>query len=135
MAQTPKDAVWRRGKITLNRYRPQTETLNQILPRAIDEILAISSATHINLNGFCLGGVISNCYLGLNPDAPVKNYIAIVTPVDFDQGGLFKVWLGHDEFPVDLIVEHFGGIPPPLMASGLKCCGQLGMRQHTPAYG
>jgi hypothetical protein len=31
--------------------------------------------------------------------------MAIVTPVDFDRGGLFKVWLGHDEFPVALIVE------------------------------
>jgi polyhydroxyalkanoate synthase len=179
MAQTPKDTVWRRGKITLNRYRPQTDSLHplpylmvpwlgisrpyildmlpghsmveylvqqghdlymldwgeiaeedkdlgledvvfKILPRAIDEILALSGADHINLNGFCLGGVISNCYLALHPDAPVKNYISIVTPVDFDQGGLFKVWLGHDEFPVDLIVEHFGGIPPHLMGVGFK---------------
>jgi polyhydroxyalkanoate synthase len=179
MGQTPKDVVWRRGKITLYRYHPQAEPCHphpyfmvpwlgisrpyildmlpghsmieylvqqghdvylldwgeiaeedkelgleeivfKILPRAIDEILELSGSDQLNLNGFCLGGVITNCYLGLTPDAPVKNYISIVTPVDFDQGGLFKVWLGHDEFPVDLIVERFGGIPPHLMGVGFK---------------
>jgi polyhydroxyalkanoate synthase len=188
MGQTPRDLVWRRGKITLHRYQPQTATLNpypylivpwlgisrpyildmlpghsmveylvqqghdvymldwgeiaeedkdlgieeivyKILPRAIDEILDLSHAAQINLNGFCLGGVITNCYLGLNPDAPVKNYIAIVTPVDFDQGGLFKVWLGHDAFPVELIVERFGGIPPHLMGVGFKMLRPTGDAQ------
>ena len=51
------------------------EVVYKILPRAIDEILDLSQAEQINLNGFCLGGVITNCYLGLNADAPVKNYI------------------------------------------------------------
>lgn len=105
------------------------EVVFKILPRAIDEILDLSQAEQINLNGFCLGGVITNCYLGLNPDAPVKNYISIVTPVDFDQGGLFKVWLGRDEFPVELIVERFGGIPPQLMGVGFKMLRPTGDAQ------
>ncbi len=96
------------------------EVVLRILPRAIDELLDASGAQELNLNGFCLGGLITSCYLGLKLDAPVKNYIAIVTPIDFDQGGLFKVWLGRDEFPVELIVERFGGIPPQFMGVGFK---------------
>jgi polyhydroxyalkanoate synthase len=179
MAQTPKEVVWKRGKIQLYRYLPQTEQRHpwpyfmvpwlgisrpyildmlpghsmieylvqqghdvylldwgiiaeedknlgledivfKILPRAIDEILDLSQAQALNLNGFCLGGVITNCYLSLNPQAPVKNYIAIVTPVDFAHGGLFKTWLGHATFPADLMVDQFGGVPTHLMAMGFK---------------
>ena len=50
----------------------------------------------------------------------MKNVVAIVTPIDFDQGGLFKTWLGWDAFPVDLMVERFGGVPPSLMTTGFE---------------
>jgi polyhydroxyalkanoate synthase len=179
MGQTPKDVIWKRGKIQLYRYLPQVETLNplpylvvpwlgisrsyildmlpghsmieflvqrghdvylldwgeiaaedknlgleelvfKIVPRAIDEVLETSGASEINLNGLCLGGVITACYLGLHPEAPVRNYVAIVTPIDFDHGGLFKVWLGNETFPGDLMVEQFGGVPPHLMGMGFK---------------
>ena len=62
----------------------------KIVPRAIDRILETANAQEITLNGLCLGGVITSSYLGLNPHAPVKNVVAIVTPIDFAQGGLFK---------------------------------------------
>ena len=185
MAQTPREVIWKRGKIRLYRYLQQTEEQHplpyfivpwlgisrpyildmlpgqsmieylvkkghdvymldwgiiaeedkdlgledivfKILPRAIEEILACSGASQLNLNGLCLGGVISNCYLSLHPEAPVKNYVSIVTPVDFDQGGLFKAWLGHEYFPDDLMVAQFGGVPPQLMGAGFKMLRPIG---------
>lgn len=179
MAQTPRDVVWKRGKIQLYRYPSQAaqrqplpyfmvpwlgisrpyildmlpghsmieylvkqghevylldwgiiaeedkdlgleDIVFKILPRAIEEILDVSQAPALNLNGFCLGGVITNCYLGLTPDAPVQNYIAIVTPVDFDHGGLFKTWLGHEAFPTEQLVRQFGGVPTHMMGMGFK---------------
>ena len=96
------------------------EIVESIIPRAIDRILETSNASQITLNGLCLGGVITASYLGLNPDAPVHNVVSIITPIDFDQGGLFKTWLGRDAFPVDLMVERFGGVPPSLMTTGFK---------------
>ena len=179
MAQTPRDLVWKRGKIQLYRYPAQAaqrqplpyfmvpwlgisrpyildmlpghsmieylvqqghevylldwgviaeedknlsleDIVFKILPRAIDTILDLSQAPALNLNGFCLGGVITNSYLGLHPDAPVRNYIAIVTPVDFAHGGLLKTWLGHEAFPTDLLVSQYGGIPTYLMGMGFK---------------
>jgi polyhydroxyalkanoate synthase len=179
MGQTPKEVIWKRGKIRLYHYLPQVDRrhalpyfivpwlgisrpyildmlpghsmiaylLQQghdvymldwgdmaeedkhlglddvvctVLPRAIDAALEYAQAPALNLNGLCLGGVITACYLGLNPDAPVKNYIAIVTPVDFTQGGLFRTWLGTNAFPVELMVERFGGVPTSLMGMGFK---------------
>jgi polyhydroxyalkanoate synthase len=96
------------------------ELVGTIIPRAIDRILETSNASQLTLNGLCLGGVITTSYLALNPDAPVKNAVAIVAPIDFSQGGLFKTWLGHDAFPADLMVERFGGVPPSLMSMGFK---------------
>ena len=154
MAQTPWDAVWKRGKIQLYRYMPQVEerrplpyfmvpwlgisrpyildmlpghsmieflvqqghevylldwgeiaeedknlgleeAVFKVLPRAIDVILELSTP-EINLNGFCLG-VITNRISACTPRRRCRT-IAIVTPVDFDHGGLFKVWLGNDYF-------------------------------------
>jgi polyhydroxyalkanoate synthase len=176
---TPKDVLWKRGKVQLYRYRPQGEPLHpvphlivpwlgisrpyildllpghsmvefllqhghdvylldwgviaeedrhlgfeeavlKILPRAIDHVLEAAGAPQLTLTGICLGGVITTSYLGLNPAAPVQNYVAVVAPIDFDQGGLFKTWLGQAQFPADLMVERFGGVPPSLMSMGFK---------------
>ena len=46
--------------------------------------------------------------------------MALVAPVDFDEGGLFKSWLDQRYFPVDLIVDRLGGIPASLMSAGFK---------------
>ena len=96
------------------------EGVFKIIPRAIDRALEASNANEINLNGICLGGTLSACFLALNPDAPVRNFIAVVAPIDFDEGGLFKVWLDDRHFPTDLFVERYGGVPASLMASGFK---------------
>ena len=96
------------------------ELIGTILPKAIDRVLECAGAPDLTLNGICLGGVMSLIYLALNPDAPVKNFVSIVTPVDFDQGGLLKAWVGNDTFPSDVLVEHYGGVPPGLMGLGFK---------------
>ncbi len=92
----------------------------KILPRAIDAMLARSQASEINLNGLCIGGTISASYLGLTPDAPVRNFINIVSPIDFEHGGQFKAWLDERYFPVDAVVARFGGLPAHLMGSAFK---------------
>ena len=92
----------------------------KILPRIIDRALEISQAEEVTLNGICVGGTIAAAYLALEPRAPVRNFVAMVAPIDFDEGGLFKSWLDERYFPVDLIVDRLGGIPASLMAAGFK---------------
>ena len=96
------------------------EGVYKIIPRAIERALEASGATEITLNGICLGGTLSAAYLALHPDAPVRNFVAVVTPIDFEQGGMFRTWLDERYFPADLIVEHYGSLPSVLMNTGFK---------------
>ena len=96
------------------------KVVGTILPRAIDRVLEYSGAAALTLNGICLGGVISLTYLSLNPDAPVQNLVSIVTPVDFNEGGLLKAWTGHEAFPRDLLAQHYGIVPTSVMGLGFK---------------
>ena len=96
------------------------EAVYKILPRAIDRALETSDATELTLNGLCLGGTISSCYLALNPDAPVRNFVAVVAPINFEEGGLFRTWLNDPHFPAELIVQRYGGLPSSLMNTGFK---------------
>ena len=96
------------------------EAVCKILPRAIDRAMETSGADDITLNGLCLGGTISACYLALNPDAPVRNFVAVVAPINFEEGGLFRTWLNDPHFPAELIVERYNGLPSSLMNTGFK---------------
>ena len=96
------------------------EGVFKIIPRAIDRALEASNAKEITLNGLCLGGTLSACYLGLTPDAPVRNFVAVVAPINFEEGGLFRTWLDERHFPADLIVERYNGLPASLMSTDFK---------------
>ena len=96
------------------------EAAFKILPRAIDRALEASGAKEITLNGLCLGGTVSATYLSLTPDAPVRNFVAVVAPINFEEGGLFRAWLNDPHFPADLIVERYNGLPASLMGTGFK---------------
>ena len=96
------------------------EGVYKIIPRAIERALEASGATEITLNGICLGGTLSAAYLALHPDAPVRNFVAVVAPIDFEHGGMFRTWLDERYFPADLIVEHYGSLPSVLMNTGFK---------------
>jgi polyhydroxyalkanoate synthase len=176
---TPKDVVWKRGKVRLYRYRPQADRVHpvpylivpwvgisrtyvldllpgnsmieflvqkgydtylldwggfaeedkdfgfeeavlKLVPKAIEVVLDTSDAEEITLNGICVGGTITSSYLGLNPDAPVRNAVFIVSPIDFEQGGLFRRWLHSPFYPAELIVRRFGGMSPAMMGAGFK---------------
>ena len=56
------------------------EAVLKILPRAIARAMETSGSDDITLNGLCLGRTISSCYLALNSDAPVQNFVAVVAP-------------------------------------------------------
>ncbi len=96
------------------------EAVFKIIPKAIERALEVSNATTLTLNGICLGGTMCASYLALNTEAPVRNFVTIVSPIDFNEGGLFKTWLDERYFPVDLIVDRYGGVPSFLMASAFK---------------
>lgn len=101
------------------------ECVFDILPRVVERAREVSGAKEITLNGNCLGGTLTASYLALNPDAPVRNFVAVVAPIDSDHGGLFKAWLTED-FPADQLVRVYGMVPTHLMGTGFKMLRPLG---------
>jgi len=100
------------------------ECIFDIIPRTIERAREVSNAEEVTLNGVCLGGMLSSIYLALNPDAPVRNHVALVAGIDSDHGGLFKAWL--NDFPADQLIRVYGMVPPHLMGTGFKLLRPLG---------
>jgi polyhydroxyalkanoate synthase len=98
----------------------------RFVPRAINKVLAHSGASKVSLMGVCLGSPISVAYLALTPEAPVRNFISVVGPIDYDKGGMFRSWIGDPSFPVEVLQQVSKGVPTSLMAMGFKLLSPLG---------
>lgn len=94
--------------------------IGKIIPGAIQAALDASNAEELTLAGLCLGGTMTISYAALTQDPRLRNLITIVAPFDFSQGGLFETWLGRKGFPIDVLVERYGGIPSTMMGSAFK---------------
>ena len=88
------------------------EAVFKIIPRAIDRALEASGARELTLNGLCLGGTLSACYLSLNPETPVRNFVAVVAPLTLPRAGCSGPgWTG-DTFPPTLSLSVTATCPP-----------------------
>ena len=96
------------------------------LPRAVKKTLAHAGAKQLSVVGVCLGVPTALSYLALTPDAPVRSMVAMVGPIDFDQGGMFKAWVGGPEFPAEAVARTWGGVPTSAMGLGFKLLRPFG---------
>ncbi len=85
------------------------------IPSCIAKIQEETGEQDVSFIGYCMGGLLSILYGGVNPGAPMKNLLTIACPVDFDGMGLFKQWTDRRWFDVDRIVDSLGNIPPEMM--------------------
>jgi polyhydroxyalkanoate synthase len=102
------------------------QTSLDFLPRAIRKTLSLTGAEKLSITAVCLGVPITAAYLALTPDAPVRNLVAMVGPIDFDKGGMFKAWVGSSAFPAETVASTWGGIPTSAMGLGFKLLRPLG---------
>ena len=70
------------ARLGLNEYA------NLMLGRALDEVRQHSGSTEVSLMGWCMGGLLSLLYQGLNQDAEVRNIVTIASPIDLRGGGM-----------------------------------------------
>jgi polyhydroxyalkanoate synthase len=91
-----------------------------ILPIMVKKLLQCSQAKAVSLLGYCMGGPLSACYLALYPEAPVRNFVNMAGPIDFEKGGLFTIWMDKRHFDVERLVDTFGGMPAHLIRLGFK---------------
>lgn len=98
----------------MDRFMTMEDYIDGFLNDCVDVIREKHQLDAINLMGVCQGGTFSAVYAALYPKK-VKNFIPVVTPIDFDTKGLLNVWAS--SFDVDLMVEAYGNVPGSMMNS------------------
>ncbi len=97
----------------LDRFMTMEDYIDGFINDCVDFIREQHQLEAINLLGVCQGGTFSAIYAALYPEK-VKNFIPIVTPVDFDtKDSLLNVWA--TEFDADLMIDAYGNVPGDIM--------------------
>ncbi|HEX2171668.1 MAG TPA: class III poly(R)-hydroxyalkanoic acid synthase subunit PhaC [Dehalococcoidia bacterium] len=92
----------------------------EYIPRAVRKVQKITGAPQVSLLGYCMGGTIVSTYAALHPDAPIRNLVLMVSPIDFDDAGLYTLWLSEPYFNTDKFVNVIGNVPPEIIDFGNK---------------
>ena len=97
----------------MDRFMTMEDYIDGFINDCVDVIRKKHQLDAINLLGICQGGTFSAIYAALNPEK-IKNFIPIVTPIDFDtKGSLLNVWA--TEFDADLLIDAYGNVPGDMM--------------------
>jgi polyhydroxyalkanoate synthase len=87
--------------------------------RAVKQVLKSSGQAQTSLLGYCQGGVLATCYTATHPET-IKNFIALTTPFDFTDAGLYTNWLNPKHFNVDRVADSLGLVPASFLDLGGK---------------
>ncbi|MGH7425889.1 MAG: alpha/beta fold hydrolase, partial [Candidatus Methylomirabilales bacterium] len=96
------------------------ECVLRILPVMVKKLLESSQAKEVSLLGYCMGAPLSACYIALHPEAPVRNFVNMAGPIDFEKAGFFTTWMDKRYFDAEKLVDAFGGMPADLIRVGFK---------------
>jgi len=101
--------------------RPEDRALDlkayveDFLGGAITEVQRATGENDVSLVGYCMGGVLSTLWSGLNHDRGPKNLAVFTTPVDFKAMKLFQAWSDPRYFDVDRLVDTLGLAPAEML--------------------
>ena len=99
----------------MDRFMTMEDYIDGFVNDCVDFIREQHELEAINLLGVCQGGTFSAIYAALYPEK-VKNFIPMVTPIDFDtKDSLLNVWAS--SFDADLMVDAYGNVPGDMMNS------------------
>ncbi|TMD22645.1 MAG: alpha/beta fold hydrolase, partial [Chloroflexi bacterium] len=84
------------------------------------QVLKTSKAKHLNILGYCLGGVLTTLYVATHPDAPLNSVILLAAPIDFSHVDLFSSWLDPRYQDIDKLVDTMGNVPAEFVGVGTK---------------
>lgn len=82
---------------------------------SIAEVQRLTGESDVSLVGYCMGGVLSVLWSGLNHAKGPKNLAVFTTPVDFHQMTLFQAWSDQRYFDVDRLVDTLGMAPAEML--------------------
>lgn len=90
------------------------------IPRAVNKVLRFAEAEELTLMSYCMGGTLAALYMGVYPEAPVRNMVFLAPPIDFEKAGLYTNWLSEKTFNIDKMVDVMGNIPAEAIDFGNK---------------
>jgi polyhydroxyalkanoate synthase len=91
------------------------EYVEDFVGGSIAEVQRLTGESDVSLVGYCMGGVLSVLWAGLNHAAGPKNLAVFTTPVDFHQMTLFQAWSDKRYFDVDRLVDTLGLAPADML--------------------
>ncbi|HEY6761637.1 MAG TPA: alpha/beta fold hydrolase [Baekduia sp.] len=93
--------------------------VQDVLPRAIEQVSAHAGGQPVQVVGWCLGGIMSLLALAARPDLPVNSIAAVASPFDFAQLRLFAPLRGVANITNGLfataVYRALGGAPAPMV--------------------
>jgi polyhydroxyalkanoate synthase subunit PhaC len=94
------------GKLTLDYY------IDTFIRRAVRKVSRLTGSEKVNILGQCLGGTFASIFAALYPEK-VNRFVALTTPVDFEDAGILSVWTDSKSFNIDNIVDSFENVISP----------------------
>ena len=92
--------------------------VDDLLPAAVDAVLADAGTESLHLIGYCYGGLLSLLLGAAHPDLPVASLITMATPVDPSGMGLFGRMM--DRMDPDDLVDDTGNVPPEVIRNAFR---------------
>jgi polyhydroxyalkanoate synthase len=93
--------------------------VQDVLPRAIEQVSADAGGRPVQVVGWCLGGIMALLALAARPDLPVNSIAAVASPFDFTELRLFAPLRGManitNGFFGTAIYRALGGAPAPIV--------------------
>jgi polyhydroxyalkanoate synthase len=93
------------------------EYVQDFVGGSIAEVRRVTGEHDISLLGYCMGGVLSVMWSGLNHADGPHNLVVFTTPVDFTKMTLFQAWSDERYFDVDQLVDTIGLAPADMLLS------------------
>lgn len=98
--------------------------VQDVLPRAIEQVSADNGGQPVQVVGWCLGGIMALLALAARPDLPVNSIAAVASPFDFAELRLFAPIRGvaniTNGFFATALYRALGGAPAPLVRIGFQ---------------
>ena len=96
------------------------EYVDDLLPAAVDAVLADSGQRGLNVIGYCYGGILSLLLGAAHPSLPVQSLVTMATPVDFDGMGLLGRMFREGRLDPDDVIDESGNVPPEVIRNAFR---------------
>ena len=93
---------------------------DELLPRAVEVTARTARATGVTLFGYCLGGLLSLLSLAGNPDMPIRNLVALATPVKLRDLSPMTTLLAERRLQPEDMLDETGNVPAAVVKECMR---------------